>query len=68
MSGRSRGRAWSAACGSDQIWCHERVGATVPAMDITPPPNPFTLLVFVLLAAVFGVAIFAFAFTRNFSN
>jgi hypothetical protein len=37
-------------------------------MDLTPPPNPFTLLVFVLLAAAFGVALFAFAFTRSFGD
>jgi hypothetical protein len=37
-------------------------------MELTPPPNPFTLLVFLLLAVVFGVTIFAFAFTQSFGD
>jgi hypothetical protein len=31
-------------------------------MDAGPPPNPFTLLVFVLLVAAFGLAFVADAF------
>ena len=49
-------------------WRGHPSSGTVRAMDLAPAPNPFTLLVFVLLAAVLGVAIFAFAFTQSFGD